>query len=144
MSAEIMARAVNSLVQLGLNVPDRQVIVPAPITIDCEQLVVAFSGWMPQPPLPTLTACDSFRWCGLFSVAISRATPAMPTNRGLPTAEAIIASAVVASDDAEALLLVAGSFMEVGPDLAIETPGPEGGYQSTVLNVMLPAAGGLD
>lgn len=143
MSAEIMARAVNSLVQLGLNVPDRQVIVPAPITIDCEQVVVAFSGWTPQPVAETLMTCDSYRWCGLFSIAVSRATPAMPTNRGLPTVESLLASARMASDDAEALLLLAGSFAEVGPEIAVETPGPEGGYQSAILTVLLPAFGGL-
>ena len=54
------------------------------------------------------------------------------------------AAADIASEDAELLLALVGSFDEIGADLTVATPEPLGGYQAVLLNVTLPAFGGLD
>ena len=143
MGQEILDRTVSCLVQQGLTVPTRQLVYVSPIATDCEQVVVLFSGWSPQPPWNGLAACSDFRWCGQFTIGITRCTPAMPGNRAAPTVGAMEAAAQIASADAEALLLLASSFEEVGSELAVMTPGPEGGFQTVALSVMLPAFGGL-
>ena len=143
MGAEILRRAQGCFVQMGVVPPDRQIVYPAPLPVDCAQLAVLFHGWTPQPQLQGLVTCMDFRWCGVFNVVVSRVTPALPGSRSAPTADQMDASARVASADAEVLLLLASSLEEVGADLIIETPAAQGGYQTVGLTATIPAFGGL-
>lgn len=142
MAKEILAVAEQSLLQLGLPLPARRFVYPSPVAVDCEQLAVVFSGWSVQPPLTESTSCSAFRWFGMFGVGISRPTPALQGSRSAPTVDAMEAAALLSSNDAEALLLVAAGFVELA-DISLQTPAPEGGYQTTSLSVMVPAFGGL-
>ena len=127
-----------------LDLPTRRVVYPAPIPADCPQVAVLFDSWQPMPPWESFETCRTFRWCGSFQVVISRSTPAMPGRSGqAPSADAMGLSAQMASEDAELLIAVVDAVGEVGPELSIATPAPEGGIQSTVLSVLLPAFGGL-
>jgi hypothetical protein len=128
----------------NLDLPSRQIIYPAPIPADCPQVAVLFDSWQPMPPWESFETCRTFRWCGSFQLVISRATPAMPGRSGqAPSPDAMGLAAQIASADAELLIAVVDNLGEIGPELSIVTPAPEGGIQSTVLSVLLPAFGGL-
>lgn len=142
MAQEILTRAESCLAQLGLAIPARRIVYPSPIPADCEQLAVLFSGWVPQPQWNGLANCSEFRWCGNFAVGLTRPTPAKQGARTAPSAAAMDEAAVIASADAEALILLAGSFDELA-ELTIITEAPDGGYQTTVLNMQLPAYGAM-
>lgn len=145
MSQEIMARLRNVAAEDGCTLPSRQFTYMTSVPPDCEQVAVMFGGWVIDPPAEGMTICMNYRWCAQFGVAIVRCTPAMPTRAGVaPAVEKMDAAAQIASDDAELLIHLAGTFGEVGADLGLSTPEPEGGYQAVLLTVTLPAFGGLD
>ena len=146
MAQDLMSRLQSCFMSQGVVAPERQVIYTSPIPADCEQVAVLFSGWSALPPWDTLTNCDSFRWIGNFSVIITRCTPAIGTKGGKvpPTPELMTKAAEIASQDAEVLLCLVSSLGEIGSDLQINTPSPQGGLQTVELVVQVPAAGGLD
>lgn len=146
MAQDILVRLRNSAIELGVELPSRQFIYPTNVPIDCEQVAVVFNGWTGEPSEPGLVACMRFRWCGQFGVAIGRCTPAMPPrgSSSAPSVDKMMAAAALASADAELLIHLVSTFGEIGSDLTLITPEPEGGFQATFLQVTLPAFGGLD
>jgi hypothetical protein len=145
MSQEILMRLRNLAAGAGVSLPTRQLIHMSAVPMDCEQVTVAFGGWVGDPAAQGMTVCLNFRWCAQIGVAICRRTPAVPSRTtSAPPVEKMNAAAQVASDDAELLIELAMSFGEVGADLTLSTPEPEGGFQAVLLTATLPAFGGLD
>jgi hypothetical protein len=146
MAEALMARLVGAMTSVGVSVPARQVLYMSPIPADCEQIAVMFSGYAPQPPWDGVYPCQVPMWMGQFSIAITRkCTPAMPTKAGAaPSAVAMTEAAQMASDDAEALLALANGLEGgLGPEFLLETPPPQGGMQSVVMSIQVPAFGSL-
>jgi hypothetical protein len=141
MAAGIRAVIEQAAAGRGLVLPKRQVTYLMPIPADCEQVAVVFGGWLPEPPWQGLQVCQTFRWLGRFGVMVTRKTPAIPAGSSAPPVEWMEKAAMIASEDAEMLLEVVSSLGEVYSDLVVETPAPEGGYQTTALTVTLPAFG---
>lgn len=139
----LLTRVLGCFTQQGITPPDKQLVYLSPIPADCDQVAVLFSGTTPMPPLFGLVMCAPFRWAGQFSIIIVRKSCAVPNKRGEPpTAELMSQAARVASDDAEVLLALAGTFTEAGGlDLLVHPV--TGGYQAVVLDVTLPMAGWL-
>lgn len=147
MGQDIMQRALSCFTAQGVVPPNRQVVYMAPIPADCEQIAVLFSGWTPMPFLEGLTHCDTYRWIANFSVVITRCTPAIAVgkmNKTAPTPEQMLKAAEIASADAEVLLCLVAAIDEVGPELEILTPAPQGGMQTVELTLQVPAYGGLE
>lgn len=145
MAQEILVRLNAVAAGAGALLPDRQIIYMTGVPLDCEQVAVAFGGWVPEPQLQGMTHCSTFRWAAQFGVGISRLTPAMPPRAGVaPRVEQMNAAAQISSDDAELLLALTFTFDEVGADVNITTPEPQGGYQAVMLTITIPAFGGLD
>lgn len=141
---ELLARLQGCAAQLGVILPERQLVYMAPVPVDCPQVVVAVSGYQPLPLWEDLMVCTAFRWCGQFHIVISRKTCAIPTREGMgaPTVASMEQALQESSDDAEVLALLVSSLREIGPELTLSTPAPEGGYQSVVLQVLVPVDGG--
>jgi hypothetical protein len=146
MAQEVLARLRNSAVELGVTLPTRQFIYPTGVPIDCEQVAVVFGGWVIDPPQEGMTMCMRFRWCAQIGIAIGRCTPAVPTrgSTSAPPMDRMMAAAQISSADAELLIHTVSTFGEIGADLSLTTPEPEGGFQAVQLQVTLPAFGGLD
>jgi hypothetical protein len=146
MAQDLMARLQSCFMTQGVVPPTRQVVYMSPIPADCEQVAVLFAGWSPLPPWDTLTNCDSFRWVANFSVIITRCTPAIGTKSGkvAPTPDVMLQAAQIASQDAEVLLCLVSTIGEIGADLNVNTPAPQGGMQTVELTVQVPAVGALD
>jgi hypothetical protein len=53
-------------------------------------------------------------------------------------------SAKIAADDAECVLAVIRGLGEIGPNFVFNIGAPQGGYQTVVATVEIPAAGGLE
>lgn len=145
MAQEVLVRLNNAAAGLGMTLPSRQLIYPSAVPADCEQVTVLIGGWQNEPAADGLQICQTFRWCAQMGILISRCSPATPGSRGeAPTVDQVMRSAQLASDDAELLLALIGGFGEIGADIQLSTPEPEGGFQAVLLNVVLPAFGGLD
>lgn len=145
MAQILLQRTITCMVNRGVTVPDRQIIYPSPVPADCEQLAVLLLGWAPLPPWSGLQNCQQWRWVGMFAVAITRGSPAIPRSGGkAPTADSMTASARIASDDAEVLLDLVRGIDEVNQDLTLETGAAVGAYQTTILHVQVPVFGGLE
>lgn len=131
----------------GVALPDRQIVYPAPIPADCEQVAVLFTGWNPTPPPEGPTVCKPWRWMAPMSVIITRCTPAMPVKRGAktlaPEPGAMIEAARLASADSEVFLEVLNRLDEVGGDVGVVVNAPEGGFQTVELNVQMLPTGSL-
>lgn len=146
MCQEILARLQACADGRGMLLPDRQFVYMTSVPIDCEQVAVMFGGWVGDPPAGGMVTCLNFRWCAQIGVAIGRCTPAIP-NRGTTSAPPVgkmNAAAQIASDDAELLIELVSTFGEIGADMTLTTPEPDGGYQAVLLTCTLPAYGGLD
>lgn len=141
MARELLARAETCLIQQGLQVPARRLIYTSPVTVDCEQLSVVFTGWTPMPTAQGLLHCADYRWVGTFAVGITRSAVTQST-RTAPSAAAMETVADIASADAEALLILVNGLDEIAEPVII-TGSPEGGLQTTTLTVMIPAFGGM-
>lgn len=148
MGQDILQRALSCFASQGVVAPTRQVVYMAPIPADCEQVAVLFSGWSPMPFLEGLSHCDTYRWVANFSVVITRCTPAIAVGKlgkqTAPSPELMIKAAEIASADAEVLLCLVASIDEVGPELEVLTPAPQGGMQTVELTFQIPAYGGLE
>lgn len=145
MAEEILLRLNQVAMQAGVTLPTRQFVYPGAVPVDCEQVVVLMAGWVGDPAQQGMTTCMNFRWCGQFGILITRCTPAIPTrSAAAPSDSQMAAAGELASSDAELLLALVATFGEIGPEAALLTPEPQGGFQSVVLNVTLPAFGGLD
>lgn len=144
MAENLLARTVQAFAQRGVELPGRQIVYIAPLPVDCEQVAILISGWVPDPPPDGLTVCQAFRWCGTFDIVVSRASPAIPKGRSAPTAEQMQSSARIASEDAECVLAVVRGLGEIGPDFTFAVGAPQGGYQTVVCSVQIPAVGGLE
>lgn len=145
MGQDIMALVNQCFTSQGVIAPARQIVYLAPIPADCEQVAVLFSGWTPMPPWDGLTHCDNYRWVANFTVSITRCTPAIGAKNGkvAPTPDQMLQAAQIASADAEILLCVVASVDEVGPEISVLTPAPQGGMQTVELTIQVPAVGGL-
>src|SRR6478609_9979573 len=130
MAQEVLVRLRNAAAESGVKLPTRQFVYPTGVPADCEQVAVIIGGWVGAPPQEGLTNCIRFRWCAQIGVVISRCTPAMPTARtsSAPPVEKMNQAAEIASADAELLLRVISGFGEMGADVVLTTPEPEGGY----------------
>jgi hypothetical protein len=131
----------------GVTLPARQMVYPAPIPADCEQVAVLFTGWNVTPIQDGgTTICKPWRWIAPYSVIITRCTPAIMgkgPNRALKhvTTEQMDAAAKLASDDTEVLLETMNRLGEVGSDVSLVANAPSGGYQTVELNVPLISGG---
>ena len=145
MATELLVRLQGCAAQLGVRLPERQFTFMSPVPVDCAQVAVVASGYQPMPLWVDLIVCSEFRWCGQFHIVISRKTCAMPTANGsqAPSAANMSEALKLASDDAEVLLLLVQTVREIGPQMTLETPAPEGGYQSVILHILIPVTGGL-
>lgn len=145
MGQDLMQRVLSCFTSQGVIAPTRQIVYMAPIPVDCEQVAVLFSGWTPMPPWDGLEHCDAYRWVGNFTVSISRCTPAIGAKSGkiAPTPDSMLQAAQIASADAEVLLCTVASLDEIGPEIELLTPAPQGGFQTVELTVQVPAVGGL-
>lgn len=145
MAEILLNRTRQSFESQGVLLPTRQIIYPSPIPVDCEQLAVLMAGWVPQPPWEGVVSCQAVKWCGAFTIVLSRVTPAMPksANRA-PGAEQMNSAARIASEDSGCLLDVARGLGEIGPDFSLETGSPQGGFQTCAMNIQVPAFGGLE
>lgn len=116
------------------------------IPADCEQVAILFGGWVSEPASEGMINCLTLRWCAQLGIFISRCTPAVPLRNTstAPPAARMLEAAQISSDDAELLLALVGTFGEVGAEIQLATPEPEGSFQAVLLNVTLPAFGGLD
>jgi hypothetical protein len=144
MANDLLERTRACFAEQGVVLPSRQVIYLSPLPVDCEQVAVLISGWVPLPPWEGLIACQATRWCGQFSVVVSRATPAVSRGSRAPAEDAMRESARIASDDAEALLCMVNGVEELGPDFQLELGAPQGGFQTVICGMQIPAFGGLD
>lgn len=146
MGQDLMARVLSCFTDQGVAPPERQVVYMAPIPADCEQVAVLFSGWTPLPLWDGLAHCDLYRWVANFSIIITRCTPAIGAKSGkvAPVPDVMLAAAEIASADAEVLLCTVASIGEIGPEIEVLTPAPQGGMQTVELTVQVPAVGGLE
>lgn len=128
----------------GVTLPSRQLVYPAPIPADCEQVAVLFTEWSPTPAPDGPTICKPWRWIAPFSVVITRCTPALPAKTkplsSVPV-ESMMAAAKLASDDTEVFLEAMNRLGEVGSDVSIVANAPQGGMQTVEWNVPLISGG---
>jgi len=145
MAQEILVRLNQIAAGAGLRLPTRQFVYPTAVPADCEQVVVVIGGWG-LSPIPTgLTDCLTAKWVGQFGIGITRCSPAVPSKgQPIPSPEKMNAAAEMASEDAELMLQLVSALGEMGPETAVITQEPEGGFQSVALTVSLAAFGGLD
>lgn len=130
---------------LGMDLPERRIIYPSPVPVDCAQVAVVLLGWQPTVVSDSYVGCQTFRWAGSFAVQITRCTPAVSRRRNeLPAAADMIEAGRIASDDSDILVELVRSFSEIGPEMALQLAAPDGGFQTVQLTVSLPATGGLD
>lgn len=142
MAESLLGTTEQALLKRRLTIPARKVIYMGTIPADCEQLAVVFSTWTPTPPIEGLTVCLNYRWLGAFTVLITRGCVPMVSKSGSPPSAASMSdAALVASNDANALLDVVASIGEHGGDVSVSTGAPQGGLQSTVLQIDLPIGG---
>jgi hypothetical protein len=145
MAENLLARVLQAFAQRGVILPARQIIYLSPLPVDCEQVGILISGWTPQPAWEGVTSCQMVKWCGQFTIVVSRASPAVPKgSRSAPTAESMHQAARMGSEDAEALLAVVNGLGEIGQDFLLELGAPQGGYQTVAVNLQVPAFGGLE
>lgn len=128
----------------GVLLPNRQIIYLAPLPVDCEQLAVLISGWVPTPGFETTMRCSTVRWMGQFDVIVSRPTPAVSGGKTAPKAEQMSRAAKVASDDMDCLLDVVRGLGEIGAEFQLETAAPQGNFQTSAASLQIPAFGGLE
>lgn len=148
MAQRMLTKVIEAALHKGVALPGRQLIYPAPIPADCEQVAVLFTQFSPTPIQDTgsTVICKTWRWIAPFSVIITRCTPALPgKGRGIKTVSttAMEAAARIASDDAEVLVEVVNRLGEIGPDCTVVTNAPSGGFQTVELNVPLISGGSL-
>lgn len=144
MAQVLLARTVQAFAERGVSLPGRQLVYMAPLPVDCEQVAVLISTWVPDPPITGLTTCQDFRWCGMFDIVVSRVSPAIPKGNKAPSAEAMSEAARIAAEDAECVLAVIRGLGEIGSEFSFNLGAPQGGFQSVVCTVEIPAYGGLE
>ena len=141
----ILERMESIAATLGMDLPERRVIYPSPVPVDCAQVAVVMLGWQPTVIADGYIGCQQFKWAGNFAIAITRCTPAVSKRRNeLPAASDMIEAGRIASDDSDILVELVRSFSEIGPEMALQLAAPDGGFQTVQLTVSLPATGGLD
>lgn len=140
----IISRIEEIAITLGVELPERRIIYPSPVPVDCAQVAVVLLGWQPTVQNDTYVSCQRFKWAGNFAVQITRCTPAVSRRRSeLPAAQDMIEAARIASDDSDILVELVRSFTEIGPEMALQLAAPDGGFQTVQLTVSLPAFGGI-
>lgn len=148
MGQRLLVKVNEAALHKGVTLPNRQLVYPAPIPADCEQVAVLFTQFTPTPiqDAGSTVMCKTWRWIAPFSVIITRCTPAMPgKGRGIKMVDPkqMMAAAKIASDDAEILVNVITRLGEIGPDATVVTNAPSGGFQTVELNVPLISGGSL-
>lgn len=144
MGKQILDRMNGIAADLGVPLPERQIIYPSPVPVDCAQVAVVLLGWQPTVVSDGYVGCQSFKWAGNFAVQITRCTPAVSRRRNeLPAPDDMIEAGRIASDDSDILVELVRSFTEIGPEMALQLAAPDGGFQTVQLTVSLPAYGGL-
>lgn len=145
LAGALMNMALQALADNGLAVPARQVVYIGQIPADCEQLAVVFDGWSPTPPQDGMVVCQTYRWGASFTVLVTRScVPGITNAKSLPKAVDMSRTAEIASNDAEALLDVVSMAGEHdGGSVAVSITPPQGGLQSTMLNITVPVTRGM-
>ena len=144
MAQEILKRMNTIARGRGITLPDRQVIYPASIPVDCAQVAIMLLGWSPTSTTEGYSSgCHLFKWAANLSILIIRESPAVPTKRAAPAAEAMNEAGVIASNDSDILVDLVNTFAEIGPEFSLVAAAPEGGYQGVQLEISLPQVGGL-
>lgn len=135
---DLLGRAIQALADHGAPIPVRRMVYIVPVPVDCEQLVVQFTGWELFPPLGGPTVCSEGRWFGSFTVGISRPSPAVPKKATVaPSVDMMENAAKIASRDAEVLLSLVNGLDEIWePDIRVGAP--NGGFQMVELDVKVP------
>lgn len=144
MAEQLLARCGQAFFERGVELPGRQIIYLAPLPVDCEQVAVLISGYVPTPLWETTMVCSQVRWMGTFDVVVSRCSPAIPKGNKAPSPAQMMQSARIASEDAESLLRMVQGLEEIGAEFQLEMGAPQGGFQTTVAHVQLPSFGGMD
>lgn len=145
MAENLLERVKACALQHGVVLPSRQLVYLSPIPADCEQVAVLFDGWSADQTWDITLHCNAFRWMGGFSVVITRCTPALPGRKGTaPGVDQMREAALLASRDADVLTCVVTSLDEIGPEMQIMTQAPNGGFQTTELDIRMPAYGSLE
>lgn len=144
MAEMLLNRARQSFEQLGILLPARQIIYLAPLPVDCDQLAVLISGWVPTPGFEITMSCSTVRWMGQFDIIVSRTSPAIPKGNKAPSTEQMNQAARIASNDMDGLLDVVRGLGEIGAEFQLETAAPQGGYQTSAASLQIPAFGGLE
>jgi len=145
MASEILARMNTIALRRQVTLPERQVIYPASIPTDCEQVAIMFTGWQPTVTVENYGGgCIRFKWAANFAITIIRCSPAVMDKRNkLPGPAAMNASGLIASNDSDILVDLTNTFAEIGPEFSLVAAAPEGGFQGVQLTVSIPQAGGL-
>ena len=140
---EILRRLAKVAADLGVILPERQVICAGGAAVECEQVAVMLGGWAPLGQ--ELSVPCQRLWAAQMSVVIIRKALAMPTASGrkAPGPAAINDGGALASNDADVLLELANTLDVVGEGLLITIGMPEGGYQSVELVAAVGRVGGL-
>lgn len=143
MAEEILRKLNAAAAQMQVTLPTRQLIYMAPTPVDCPQVSVMMGGWAPAALWEGFVSCQTFKWAGIFSIVITRKTPAVPKGIGnkVPEPALMREAAMISSADADVLVALVQSFEEIGPEMTLATGAPEGGLQSVELNVQLTAYG---
>lgn len=133
-----------SAANVGVVLPERQVLYFSPLPIDCAQVGILVEGWYPNPPLgDVLDQCYAFSWVVKFGVIIARDTCAIPQGKTpRPTVASMTQALQIASDDMEVLRDLVSRIEERG-GLEISARPPAGGMQVVELLLTLRADGTL-
>ncbi len=145
MAEEILVRMNNIARMRDITLPSRQVIYPASIPTDCEQVAIMLTGWSPTVVGEDYGGgCLRFKWAANFAITIIRCSPAVMDKRNkMPSAQEMNRSGLIASNDSDILVDLVNTFSEFGPEFSLIAAAPEGGFQGVQLTVSLPQTGGL-
>lgn len=140
----ILDRVVDTYDSYNMPVPDRRYWTIGQAVVDCEQIAVTLLQMYIGAPGDEATEprrCSDPR-SATIAVSVSRIIPTVGPGGKAPSASKIQDAAVVAAYDAWVLLESVRQFdtwessgFGLGVIATIETPPPEGGYQTTILTM---------
>lgn len=142
----VLARVVAAFESYGVPLPKRQYWMVGQPAIDCEQLVVSFLQMYLGSPGDQATEprrCNNPRSATL-NVSISREVPTVGANGRAPSGDTISASSEIAVVDSWVLMQSINDLdtwddtgYGLGVIATLATAGPEGGYQTSTLEITM-------